>query len=315
MSYTPLNYDKINLAAGSYQPSMIKAYNNAAFVYWQRSLFQRAQSVIVTDGLPEEWSGSVRDFLLYCLLNFGYVAVFDSAEYGLAFQPCTLTGYDFYYQPSGVLISNPYIRQTLELKIGRDTELLKLTPDFYGIIDTVTYYAEKLATLDNAINISIINNKHAFFLGARNRGMANALKKMLDKVNKGEPAVIYDQRILNDTTDKDVPYQFFERQNLKQSYLTTDQLQDFQTIINSFDAEIGIPTVPYAKKERMVEDEANSRQADSISRATIWIECLNDSAGRVNRMFGTFLRFSLRNERQKEGGADDERNNDADRTL
>lgn len=288
----PASWREINNVAGHYFPSQVKPYNNASFKYWERSLFQRAQSVIVPDGLPDEWSGATRDFFFYCVLAYGFVCVFNSDEYGLAFQPCTLSGYDFYYQPTRALVSNPYL--SAEFEIGEDTELIKLTPDYDGITDIVTYYAEKLACLDNAINMSIINNKFAYFLGARNKGMASALKKMLDKINQGEPAVIYDQRILNDTQDKDVPYQFFERGNLKQSYLTTDQLQDFQTIINAFDTEIGIPTVPYQKKERMVTDEANSKVYDSTSRATIWIETMNDSAKRVNEMFGTDIHFELR---------------------
>lgn len=308
MSYKPLNYNKINCIAGHYFPSQVKAYNNAAFAFWERSLFQRAQSVIEVSGLPETWTGSVKDFFFYCLLSFGFVCVFDSDEYGLSFQPCTLKGYDFYYQPTSVLVSNPYL--TNEFEIGENTELIKLTPDYEGIRDIVTYYAEKLACLDNAINMSIINNKFAYFLGARNKGMASALKKMLDKVNQGEPAVIYDQRILNDTQDKDVPYQFFERQNLKQSYLTDQQLQDFQTIINSFDTEIGIPTVPYQKAERMVTDEANSKTIDAISRSTIWLDTLNDSAGNVNDMFNLNIRFSRRfnpeSMTQQEGAVDDE---------
>lgn len=300
--YRPLFYKEINVRAGTYNPSMVKAYNNQAFIFWERSLFQRAQSILTIDGLPEEWTGNPKDLLLWTLLSIGYAAVFYDERFGLSFQPCTLSGFDFYYQPTQAIVANPKLSKTFD--IGINTELLKLTPDYYGICDIVTYYAEKLAVLDNAINMSLINNKFAYFLGARNKGMAEALKKMLDKINKGEPAVVFDQRILNDTTDKDVPYQFFERQNLKQSYITTEQLQDFQTIINSFDSEIGIPTIPYQKKERMVTDEANSKQSDAISRATIWIETLNQSAELVNKMFGTSLEFSLRYDLQVEGGAD-----------
>ena len=46
MSYIPLNYEQINIAAGTYTPSTIKAYNNEAFRFWERALFQRATSVI-----------------------------------------------------------------------------------------------------------------------------------------------------------------------------------------------------------------------------------------------------------------------------
>lgn len=310
MSYFPLNYEKINLYEGSYQPSMIKSYNNQAFSYWQRSLFQRLCSQIIAENLPEGWESNVKDFLYYCLVRFGFVAVWDSAELGLVFNPCTLKGYNFYYQPTDVLIANPALKKSLELKLGEESELLKLTPDYRGVWDIICYYAEKLATLDNAINMSIINNKFAYVLGARNKGMQAALKKMLDKINAGEPAVILDQKIMNDTTDKDVPFQFLERSNLKQSYLTTDQLQDFQTLINSFDAEIGIPTVPYQKKERMVTSEADSKVYDSTARAIVWINALNESAEVVNDHFNTRIHFRLRYDPEREVQTDGNINDD-----
>lgn len=294
MSYKPLNYDKINLAAGHYNPSPLKVYNNQAFRFWERALFQRCQSVITDTGLPDEWEGNVRDFFYFCLLNWGYVAVFNTDEFGIAFQPVSLSGYDFYYQPTTAIVANPKFAKNLT--IGEDCEILKLTPDFEGIHDIVEYYAEKLAEMDSAINMAIVNSKFAYFLGARNRGMAEALKKAFDKMQKGEPLVIYDQKILNDTTDKDVPYQYFERQNLSGSYIVGDLLRDFQTILNSFDAEIGIPTVPYQKAERMITAEAESKQEDSRARVRVWIETLNRTAETVNAHFGLQLRFSLKEE-------------------
>ena len=299
--YTPLNYDQINALAGSYNPSPVKAYNNKTYSYWERSLFQRATSVVVSE-LPDDWKGTIKDFLYYCLFRFGYVPIFERAEVGKTFQPAGLSGYDWYYQPTKAIVSNPLLKESLELKIGTDCEILKLTPDFMGVWDIISYYAEKLSTLDNAINMSLINNKFAFILGARNKVAGQALKKMLDKINKGEPAVIYDMKLLNDPTDKEEPFQVWERKgSLKESYLTTEQLQDFQTIINSFDAEIGIPTIPYQKKERMVTSEADSRQNDSKARATIWIECLQSSAEKVKKLYPDItLNFKLRYEQEEE---------------
>ena len=65
MRYAPLNYDKINIAAGRFSPSSVKSYNNRTFWFWARSLFQRAASVIEFD-VPEEWEGKVKDFFVYC---------------------------------------------------------------------------------------------------------------------------------------------------------------------------------------------------------------------------------------------------------
>ena len=66
MGYIPFNYDKINAAAGTYNPSPVKSYNNKTFSYWERALFQRAVFSIDDVKLPEDWTGTVKDFLYYC---------------------------------------------------------------------------------------------------------------------------------------------------------------------------------------------------------------------------------------------------------
>ena len=281
MAYFPLNYDGINAVAGSFSPSAVKSYNNLTFAYWERSLFQRASSVFEFE-CPINWTGKVKDFFKYCLYRFGFVVISQNMEYGFYFQPCTISGQDFYYQPTRCIVSNPALN--VELSLGSDGELLKLTPDYMGVWDIITYYAEKLSLLDNAINMSLINNKFAFILGGKTKGAVAALKKIMDKVNEGSPAVFYDSRIANDV-DKTTPFQSWERSNLKQSYLTSDQLKDFNTIINNFDNEIGIPTIPYEKKERMVSDEATSRMIDSVSRISIWMDTLRGSIEEVKALY------------------------------
>lgn len=280
--YTPLNYQQINIAAGSYTPSSVKSYNNKTFAFWERALFQRAQSVLDFE-VPKEWDGKVKDFFLYCLFKYGFVAISKNEKFGQFFQPCTLSGYDFYYQPTKAIIANPMY--SAELEIGKDVQLLKLTPDYMGAWDIIFYTAEKLSILDNAINMSLINNKFAFFLGARNKTAGQALKKMLDLVNQGEPAVVYDLKLINDPTDKEMPFQQWQRDNLKNSYLTTDQLMDFQTLINNFDAEIGIPTIPYQKKERMVTDEATARTYDAKARSVTWFNTLSSSIEEIKQLY------------------------------
>lgn len=283
MNYIPINYHNINVGAGTYSPSAVKAYNNKTFGYWVRALFQRAQSILEFD-LPDEWKGNVKDFFLYCLFKYGYVAVFDSEEFGFAFQPCGLSGYNFYYQPTTALIANPKLNKSFT--IGSECEILKLTPDYIGIWDILEYYAERFSTLDNAINMSLINCKTPYILGAKNKTASSALKKILDKVNKGEPAVVFDEKLMNDPNTKDTPFQLLELlHNPKEAYLTTDQLLDFQTILNNFDNEIGIPTLPYQKKERMVADEATMRIYDGCARSLTWFNTLIASIDNVKKLY------------------------------
>lgn len=303
--YIPINYERINNINATYQPSSLKYVNTKVYDFWVRALFQRACSAIILD-LPEEWGGSVTDFLYYCLLRFGYVAVFERPEYGIVFNPATLSGINFWYQPTTAIIANPKIKKTVNLEIKKNCELLKLTPDYLGIFDIICLYAEKLAMLECAINMSIINNKFAFLISAKNKAAAQALKKIFDQINKGNPAVFFDQKLADDPATKSEPWQFLERSNLKQSYLTDQQLQDMQTILNNFDAEIGIPTIPYTKKERMVTSEAESRIIDSTSRSIVWYDCLSESMKEVNQMFGLNLSCKLRYQDEQTGGLENE---------
>ena len=283
--YLPLNYKEINIINGTYIPSQVKSYNNKQFCLWQRALFQRACSVIKIE-LPKDWMKHL-DLMYWTLFTRGFCGVGYLPEVGKWFNPVSLTGYDFYYAPTKAILANPALKDSSrELEIGRDVEILKLTPDYMGIWDVISYYAEKLATMDVAINTAIINTKFAYFVGAKNKAAAEVLKKLFDKVNSGEPAVFFDKKLANDGTDQDEPWQALFRDNLKQSYIITDLLRDFQTVINDFDTEIGIVTIPYEKKERLIADEANSKQMDAQSRSIIWYEELKRTSEICNEFLG-----------------------------
>lgn len=305
--YIPLNYEQINCIDGHYIPSQIKDHNNAAFKLWQRALFQRACSTIDIK-LPKIWMNHL-DLMYYCLFGIGFVGMGELKDIGKWFNPGTLSGYNFYYEPTKFILDNPALDpdNKQEFKINqpdKQVEILKLTPDYRGIWDVITYYAEKLACIDVAINTAIINTKFAYVVGAKNKAAAAVLKKMFDKVNSGQPAVFFDSKLANDGTDQAEPWQALFRDNLKQSYIITDLLQDFQTIINDFDTEVGIPTLPYQKKERLVVDEANSKQIDAQSRSIIWYEELKRTADLCNEFMGFTeydnIQIKLRYDRKEE---------------
>lgn len=305
--YTPLTYNEINLIEGNYTPSGVLNYDNYIYRFWCRSLFQRAASVFKWI-LPDEWQGNVKNYLLANLYAYGYVAVFERDDLGIVFSPTNLQGLNFYRQPTHALITNHMIPTGLNLEIGVDCELLQLTPDYHGIYDIISYHAEKLACMDSAINMSIINSKFAWLFAAKNKTAAQAFKIIFDQIQEGKPAVFFDKAILNDGKDKSEPYQFVERMHVKESYIVSDLLQDFQTILNNFDSEIGIPTVPYAKKERMVTSEADSRFIDSSSRSSVWYDCLKSSIDKIHSLYPE-LQLDVSKRYNIEGGVSDGKDN------
>ena len=130
-------------------------------------------------------------------------------------------------------------------------------------------------------------------------------------INRGEPAVFLDKALMNDPNDGEEPWQFVELQKLKENYITDQQLQDFQSILNSFDSEIGIPTTPYFKAERMVTSEAESKTTDSQARLITAIECLQSSVKDIKKLYPDIkLDFRLREPERQEVQTDGKDNID-----
>lgn len=320
MAYLPLNYDQINLIEGTYQPSQIKN-DSASFDYWVRTLFGRASSNLIF-GLPDFWQGDIANFWYYCMLRFGFVSVQDLTgkgkrgdELGMCFSPVNLTGINFYYQRTIATLSNPTLDESFELEIGKDCALVCMTPDKMGIWDVIERYALLLSNLDNAINMSIINSKIPFILGGKTKAAIQTLKKIMDKVNSGQPAVFYDSRIQDDAQSKDSPFQFLKLlENPKQNYLTTDQLIDLHTILSDFDAEVGIPTIPYQKKERETSFESQSKLADGQARSLVWERTINDSIKEVKKLYPD-LQLSFRLRWEVDDNVTGKNNNDRPRNM
>lgn len=315
MAYLPLNYDQINLIEGTYQPSQIKN-NSASFDYWVRTLFGRASSNLIFE-LPDFWQGDIANFWYYCMLRFGFVSIQDLTgkgkrgdELGMCFSPVNLSGINFYYQRTLAVLSNPTLDEGFELEIGKDCALVCMTPDKMGIWDVIERYALLLSNLDNAINMSIINSKIPFILGGKNKAAVQTLKKIMDLVNSGQPAVFYDSRIQDDAQSKDSPFQFLKLlENPKQNYLTTDQLMDLHTILSDFDSEVGIPTIPYQKKERETSFESQSKLADGQARSLVWERTINDSIKEVKKLYPD-LQLSFRLRWEVDNNVTGENNND-----
>lgn len=291
INYAPYSYQEINAIDGTYTPSEIHDADDYTYWYWFRSLFQRAASTLEFD-FPKKFTAEEKDFFYYCLLKYGFVCVFNSDSFGLSFNPCTVYGFDLYYQPTNAIVTNPAITESLDLKIHEECELIKLTPDFLGIFDVIDYYAVKLSNMSCSIDMTVENSKTAFVLAGKTKSAIQTLKKIVDKISKGITTIVADARVTNPREDVE-PFTWLTR-NAKDSYVGTDLLQDMQTVLNMFDREIGIPTIPYQKKERMVEFESKSAMIDSSSRLSTWIRTLEASLESVNKMFGTDFNVEAR---------------------
>lgn len=275
----PASYDFINEYNWHQEPSHIHVKNTELANYYKRYLFKRAISVFDFD-IPETWD---KTYFTYTLFGYGHLAVIKTDKYGVIPQQCQLMGYNVFYQPTNVTISNPLLRGILNPKIGTQCELVKLQPDYRGILDIVDIYGDMLALALETAAINLNNSKMPVIFQVQDKAAAESYKKMYDEVNSGEPAVFINKNL---TGDNGEPNWNLFLSDVGQNYITGDILENMRTISAMFDTEIGIKNVNFEKKERLVTNEANANEEETQSLSDLWLETMQTCFEKVNAMFG-----------------------------
>ena len=289
----PFYYDYKNARNSTVNPSTVHIRDTGLQRYFARYLLQKTISVFKWD-MPKTWS---RNYLLYTLYCWGYVAVINTDKFGVIPQQCTLGGFDVFYQPKFATVANPLLRGILNPVIGKQCELLRLQPDYGGVMDIVNFYADMLALSAETAGTNLLNSKLAYVFASDGKAGAESFKKLYDQIASGEPAAYIDKNLYRD--DGTPTWNFFN-QNLKETYIAGDILNDMRLWEMKFDNEIGIPTTNTTKKERLITDEANSAIEESRTKAQLWLDELQESCRKINNMFGIRLWVNWRDDNARD---------------
>ena len=276
----PESYEYINMYNAGISPSTVHVKNTQLQRFFRRYLFQKVIGVFKWK-LPETWN---RDYFLYVLYAWGFIGVVETDRYGVICQAGAPYGYDIYYQPTHLIITNPLIKKTLQPRIGIDCTVFKLQPDWGGVYDLVNYYADLLALCAETAGVNLLNSHLSYVFPAKDKASAESYKKLYDRVAGGEPCVVVDKSLYTD--DGRQVWNPFQ-QSVKQNYIANDILQDMKKIEAMFDTAVGIPNANTDKRERLVTDEVNSNNIETQIVAELWLESLQKSAEQCNQMFGT----------------------------
>lgn len=291
----PVDYTYINSVNGQKNPSTIHTQNIALTKFFERYLIDDFLGQWEVK-LPETWA---YNYTMYTLVYFGFLAVINTDKFGVIPQHCNLYGFDVMYQPTTAQIINPLIPNAIDARIHRDTELIKLFPDFGGIYDLIQFYAEKMALLSEGIDVNIINSKLSYIIGVDNKSSAETFKKTIDKVTSGDACVVTGKELFS---ENGTPMWTTFAQNLSQNYIAGQQIEDLKKLKLMFDTDVGIPNANTEKKERLTDDEVNSNNIETQTKIELIADSLKESAERVNKMFGTNISFKLKF-KESRGGA------------
>ena len=274
----PVMYDYINRYNAPIHPSTMHGTDSELSRFFQRYLLQEAFSVYSWN-MPKEWS---REYFLYSLYTYGYVAIIKTDKYGVIPQFCGLRGYDVFYRPTHAIITNPLLGGITEPRIGSQCTIIKLQPDYCGIMDLVRTYADFMAMTAETAGCNINASKLAYVFTAENKAGAEAFKKMFDKIMQGEAMVVQDSKLKK--SDGSSAWEMFTN-DLSKNYIAGQMLVDLQKWRNMFCTEVGIANANTEKKERMLTDEVNANNQETASKAALWLSELQDGCEQARKMF------------------------------
>lgn len=278
MPNVPFYYDYINTVESSFQPANMHVLNTRTGRFYQRYLLKKALAVFNWK-LPEWWDENYFLYVLYCR---GYVAIFDTPEFGVIPQQCGLQGYNVFYRPTNVIIANPLLN-IKNRAIDKDCVLMQLQPDYMGVLDLCGHYAEKMALASSAINQNLWSAKIATVFFAGNDAEQQSIKKAYDRMSDGDPMVVVHKNLRDENGN--LKYEVFNR-DVKQSYIVSDLIADLRKIEAEFDTRVGIPNANTDKRERLITDEVNANNVETTILSDMWMDSIQDAIKKVRDMFG-----------------------------
>lgn len=295
----PVTYRPINLATASNEPTGVHLLDNVVTQFYAKYFLKRTIATVKFT-IPKEWS---RFYFVYTMFCRGFGAILNYPGLGVIFQGGTCYGRDLYYQPKRFIVANPALKN-LDLPIygnSRDPKcvLLKLQPDFSGILDIVNIFANRIGLAYEAWNMNTQNSKLAYVGFFENKALAKSFEKLFDTIQSGKPAAAVGKGLLNENGK---PLWGTFANNLKSNYIAPEISDDMRKIMNEFDSFVGIPNNPDAlKKERSIVAGVESNNVETETIIDTIIESLNDGFRAANEFFAGKLSVELKAEKRYPG--------------
>lgn len=242
--------------------------------------------------MPEDWP---LDYFMTNLFIAGEICITDTAA-GVIPLRCGHSGINMYNEPTECIIANPVLGE-MRRTIGEECALVRINPDYSGVMDIINRYAALLAMCDSSTAVTLMNAKVAFIGMASSKAQANTMKKMFDKIAMGEPAVF----VNGDAVNKE---NFFFN-NVKQNFVGEEIQRLKRMIQNDFLTEIGLNNANLDKRERMIQSEVDANNEEIQNNVQLWLDNIREGFRVANDLYGLGLKVELRkweNELPESGG-------------
>ena len=246
--------------------------------------------VILFDNVPETINETFMKLILYtqgkiCFLRGDLIG---EGEQLLALNCARANIPDVYYIPTNVLVTNPRLKKSYNLKRGEECELVYLSEaDQYnltdingGLYNLIERTATMLADNDISINISQKNTRLVNLVSGDTQNTVDSIKAVIASMYEGDPTIVVKSSLIDKL--QGIPI----LQNQSNNNLV-ELIQTQQYILSHFYEQIGITTHDQMKRERLVTAEINDNLDLALFNIDDILISLQEGLQRVNDMFGT----------------------------
>ena len=246
--------------------------------------------IFLFDGLPETIN---ERFFKYTLFLYGKVTFFRDGDTLLALNGAPSGQPDIYYVPEEMIVSNPRLLKSYNLKRGVDCEVVYCSDiDMYDQFELGGLYTlvAKTATMlaDGALSISVAqkNKRLINVLAAEDQNTKNSIDVVIRKQYAGEPYAVVMKSLIDNV--QSVP---IVEKGTNQDLMQLIEAQQY--ILSHFYESLGLQTHDQMKKERLITAEVND--SDNIAKLNIddILASIQEGLDRVNAMFGTSISVKL----------------------
>lgn len=262
--------------------------------------------IIIFDGIPDTVSETFLKLILYtqgkvCFMKGELIG--EAASQLLALNCTRADTPDVYYIPRKVLVVNPRLQKSYNLKPGEECEIVYLSEaDKYnlseingGLYSLIERTAVMLADNDISINTAQKNTRLVNLVGADTQNTVDSIRAAICSMYEGEPTIVVKSSLI----DKLQGVPIIQNQT-NQNLIELIEVQQY--ILSHFYEQIGICTHDQMKRERLITAEINDNLDLAFLNVDDILASLQEGLQRVNDMFGTNISAKLNPiiERQRE---------------
>lgn len=254
------------------------------FKYYKRMLTEKCFGMFEYENLPDSLP---EEQIEKNLIKNGFAAIFNHPIYGIVTAPASLFGEDLYYLPTKCTYNQVKLGSKT-LTIGVNCAIIYNSQiDLYeprrGLSELIDRYARMLADVDSSIVNCIVNTRSQKWGYAKSPNAAEALKKAINALYAGDPAIINHNSILEMVKTLD----WNDNTN---GAMMLDKLFTSKTkALADFLQEIGVKTA-FEKNERLITSEVSANDQLLTINVDDMFKCRKKGLKVVNAIFGTDIK-------------------------